>query len=197
MVVVLNTLITKELKEEFFTNQIVNYIQKLRKSVGIRKTDEIEVFYSAQNKKLDEFLSRAGVTIQNSIKKGFLPISKCVGGAKCIGTDSGVVDGVKITFSIYPVSWCCYLGIGNEVFCILLFVLFIFLQVVHFTHKILQQAQHFMDMYLATRNSVTLTAEIELKTEFQVRLDGKEYTLKKGESLFASASLRASQVREK
>jgi len=167
MIVVLNTHITPELKEEYFVNQIINYVQKLRKSSGVQKGDNIEIYYSANGNKLDDFLSRNEKVIQAGIKKPFMHVSQRPGWAKKIGEDMGVVDGVRLTFSIHPAAWCCLLSPDQK------------------------EAQQYIDMHLATLHAPTLAAEVNAKSQISVRFEGKEYLLKNGETLFASAALRS------
>jgi len=171
MVVVLNTLITEELKEEFFVNQIVNYVQKLRKSSGVRKGDDIEIFYSPMGKKLDTFLLKMQPAVQLVTKRPFLHISNRPLWIRPLGIDVAVIDGVKIEFSVSPAYWCAHVPHAH------------------------QDSRNAIDFYLGIRNRTHLFEDIKQnKGELHVVVDGVVYHLKQGESLFPSASLRAASV---
>ncbi len=115
MVVVLDINITDDLKEEFFINQVVNYVQRLRKASGVRKGDDIEIYYSPANKKLDDFLSKTEKAIQAATKRPFLHVSHRPSWIHPLGSDVGTVNGVKITFSVSAPAWCAYVPSADEV----------------------------------------------------------------------------------
>jgi hypothetical protein len=134
MVVVLDTFITKELKEEFFVNQFVNYVQKLRKAAGVRKGDQIEIYYEPLGKKLDGFLANFEGTIQAVIKKPFLHFTHKPTWLPEIKKDTGTVDGCRFNFYVAAPTFCSKLD--DKVYLELYLISFNVLFFIFRRHKI-------------------------------------------------------------
>jgi hypothetical protein len=174
MVVVLDTNITPELQEEFFRKLAVNLLQRLRKSSGVRKSDDIELFYSSQGNKLDQFFKQNQKMISEATERPFLPLSQKPAWSTPLGTTSGKIDRVNVDFVVCPPCWCTAVPGVDEA------------------------TQFGLDMSVGMRKRQEVTKEVAENDGFlTVKLNGVTYKLQEGVTLFSSSTHKANTQAEK
>uniref|UniRef100_A0A7S4NT32 isoleucine--tRNA ligase n=1 Tax=Paramoeba aestuarina TaxID=180227 RepID=A0A7S4NT32_9EUKA len=168
MVVVLDTVITPPLQQEFFRNQTVNFVQRLRKTAGVRKTDDIEIFFSSQNNKFDQFFEENRGLIQEAVGRPFMNAKNKPDWLVPILSTNGKINRVGVEFQVCGPSWCVALD-GLD-----------------------KSAQFALDMSVGMKNRKHLTEEIKKNNGLlNLKVNGTSYKLERGVSLFPSANARA------
>jgi len=174
MVVVLDTALSPELKKEFFVNQTVNFLQRLRKNSGVHKGDPIELYYQPTNPKLEPFFLEVQGVVEAATKRPFLHLRNKPSWLPQLGSSSGVIDGVKVNFVVAPVCWCTAVKGVDE------------------------KTQWSLDMTVGMRKRENLQQEVEKnQSSLSLKVDGQEHLVKLGESLFSSAADRAVATQNK
>lgn len=90
--IALNIQLTPELAAEGIVRHLINRVQRLRKESGILVSDEIEIFYDANESSLNDLLSQYNDFISKRLAKPFTPMASKPTSVPCIGTTTYVCD---------------------------------------------------------------------------------------------------------
>jgi hypothetical protein len=175
--VVVDTLITDEARRARLVREVINRVQKLRKSAGLVLTDTVEAFYAwpdgavtaavdTARQALAAAIAHSGAEIRNMTRCSLLPAALQSAQATRIFQTTSDVDAVYLRL------WLCRPALA---------------------FKSLRNAdEELAAAYLASRDYAVTSAALRAKPTIDVTVNGHTVTFRLGETVFLSAHDAAS-----
>lgn len=100
LVVAMDTETTEELVQEFHAREVCNRVQQLRKTAGLVPTQEVSLFVSCEDEKLNATIKEKREYIEGKLRRPLGFAADIKEGAKEIARAEEEIEGVKLTVII-------------------------------------------------------------------------------------------------